>query len=199
VNGVHPGAIHDYPRARPHTDFVPAAVPSLPLSRDRIVAAALSMTRNSGDPPSMRALAAELAVTPGALYRHLEGQHQLVTLMIDEVMEHVAMPDLADEPDPWKRIRYHVRSLMATLAGYPALDRLIARYGDTSEAARVRQRWVVRQLRIAGLSRGDAVRAYGALDIYWLGSRQRADRSESTFYFGLDRLLEGIREFAQST
>ena len=167
-----------------------------PLSQDRIVAVALSLTRQDGEPPGMRALAAELEVTPGALYRHVTNQQQLVALMINDAMERVEMPEVAEGADPWEPIRIHVRSLMGILDTYPGLDGLIARYGDSSPAARLRQRWLVRQLQAAGLARADAVRSYGALDMYWLGSRQRARRPRATFYFGLDRLLDGLREFA---
>ena len=167
------------------------------LNAERIVAVALSMTRQGGEPPGMRALAAELEVTPGALYRHLANQQQLVALMINDAMERVAMPRSTEESDPWERIRIHVRSLVGILDSYPGLDSLIARYGDSSPAARLRQRWLVSQLQAAGLPRSDAVRAYGALDMYWLGSRQRARRPRATFYFGLDRLLDGLRDFAE--
>jgi AcrR family transcriptional regulator len=167
-----------------------------PLSQARIVTVALSLTQQDGVPPGMRALAAELQVTPGALYRHVASQQELVALMINEAMEHVAMLEPAECADPWESIRIHVRSLMGILDSYPGLDTLIARYGDGSPAARLRQRWLVGQLQAAGLTRADAVRAYGALDMYWLGSRQRTARPRSTFYFGLDRLLDGLRAFA---
>ncbi|MCV7282376.1 TetR/AcrR family transcriptional regulator [Mycolicibacterium flavescens] len=176
-----------------------AAPATAPLTRDRIVSAALSLTKAAGEPPSMRTLAGELSVTPGALYRHVAGQADLVALMIDEVMEHVEMPDEATEPDPWRRIRAHVHSLTKTLDAYPGLDRLIAHHGDSSNAARVRQQWTMDQLRTAGLNRRDAGRAYGALDIYWLGSRQRTQRSVATFLFGLDRLLEGLRAHSRNS
>jgi AcrR family transcriptional regulator len=170
-----------------------------PLSQGRIVTAALSLTRQDGEPPSMRTLAAELDVTPGALYRHLTSQQQLVALMVDDAMERVAMPGPVQEADPWERIRIHVRSLMGILDTYPGLDKLIAQYGDSSPAARLRQRWLVRQLQSAGLARADAVRAYGSLDMFWIGARQRAQRPRATFYFGLDRLLDGLRDFAISS
>jgi AcrR family transcriptional regulator len=167
-----------------------------PLSQDRIVAVALSLTQQDGEPPGMRALAVELGVTPGALYRHIASQQQLVALMINDAMERVDMPAPAEEADPWERIRIHVRSLIGVLDTYPGLDSLIARYGDSSPAAKLRQRWLVRQVQAAGLAHADAVRAYGVLDMYWLGSRQRAGRPRSTFYFGLDRLIDGLRDFA---
>ena len=161
-----------------------------------MVSAALALTQQDGEPPGMRALAAQLGVTPGALYRHVANQEQLVSLMITDAMERVAMPESTEGTDPWEPIRIHVRSLMGILDAYPGLDSLIARYGDSSPAARIRQRWLVRQLQAAGLARADAVRAYGALDMYWLGSRHRDRQSRATFYFGLDRLLDGLRVFA---
>jgi len=124
------------------------------LNAERIVAVALSMTRQGGEPPGMRALAAELEVTPGALYRHLANQQQLVALMINDAMERVAMPRSTEESDPWERIRIHVRSLVGILDSYPGLDSLIARYGDSSPAARLRQRWLVTPLRRCSGVRG---------------------------------------------
>jgi AcrR family transcriptional regulator len=170
-----------------------------PLNQERIVAVALSLTRHDGEPPSMRALAAELAVTPGALYRHLSSQRQLVTLMVDDAMERVEMPDPAREPDPWERIRTYIRSLTRVLDACPGLDTLIAGYGDNSPAARLRQQWLVRQLQSAGFRRADAIKAYQSLDMYWIGSRQRTHKTNATFYFGLDRLLDGLRDFAEAS
>jgi AcrR family transcriptional regulator len=164
-----------------------------------MVAAALALTRQDGEPPGMRVLAAQLGVTPGALYRHVANQEQLVALMITEAMERVEMPEPAEGDDRWDAVRIYIRSLMGILDEYPGLDGLIARYGDSSPAARIRQRWLVRQLQAAGLTRADAVRAYGALDMYWLGSRHRDRQSRATFYFGLDRLLDGLRDFASKS
>jgi AcrR family transcriptional regulator len=146
----------------------------------------------------MRKLAAELGVTPGALYRHLSGQSELIALMIDDIMERVEMPDSEVESDPWQRIRIHVRSVNKVLNGYPGVDRLVARNADSSASARRRQRWLVDQLRAGGLSRPDAVKAYGALETYWLGSRHRNALSPATFYFGLDRMIEGFVMRARS-
>jgi AcrR family transcriptional regulator len=141
----------------------------------------------------MRELATELTVTPGALYRHFDGQAQLTALMIDAVMDQVAMPGAADEADPWKRIRIHVRSLTETLDEYPGLDQLVAGHGDDSAPARMRQRWFLQQLQDGGLVAADARRAYGVIYTYWLGSRQPPRRFAKAFYFGLDRLIDGLR------
>ena len=163
-----------------------------PLSSDKIVAAALAMARASGEPPGMRELAAALSVTPGALYRHVTGQAELVELMIDEVLGQVVIPD-ESEPDPWQRIRSYMRSLTSILDEHPGLDRLIAGYGDGSKAAKARQRWFLRQLRSSGLGSAESRSAYGAIHMYWLGSRQPPRRFASSFEFGLERLIDGLR------
>jgi AcrR family transcriptional regulator len=165
---------------------------AMPLSAERIVAAALAMARASGEPPGMRELAAALSVTPGALYRHVTGQVELVELMIDEVMEQVVMPD-ESQPDPWQRIRDYMRSLTSILDSHPGLDRLIAGYGDSSAAAKARQRWFLRQLRSGGLGSAESRSAYGAIHMYWLGSRQPPRRFADSFEFGLERLIDGLR------
>jgi hypothetical protein len=87
----------------------------------------------------------------------------------------------SDEPDPWLRISNYIRSLISTLEPYPGMGRLIAGFADASSAARTRQRWVVRQLRLAGLSRATCLRAYDVLETYWLGSLQRQGLSQKLF------------------
>jgi AcrR family transcriptional regulator len=147
----------------------------------------------------MRRLSTELGVTPGALYRHVSGQSELLALMIDDVMERIEMPDAGRETDPWQRIRLYVQSLTRVLDAYPGLDRLIADHAATSAPARLRQQWFVEQLQAAGLSRADARRSYGVIQMYWLGSRQPGIRSRATFFFGLDRLLDGLRGLGSAT
>lgn len=166
---------------------------SVPLSVERIVTMALSMAQRGGDPPGMREVAAALCVTPGALYKHVNGQSQLVELMIDAVMAEVPIPDDRDDVDAWSRIRIYVLSLTRVLDEHPGLDKLVAGYGDESAAARSRQRWFMQQLRSAGLKSDDAKRAYGAIHLYWLGSRQPPRRFVTSFEFGLDCMLEGVR------
>jgi AcrR family transcriptional regulator len=157
------------------------------------VAGALALARRSGQPPGMRELAATLSVTPGALYRHVASQAELVELMIDAVLGEVVMPTECEEPDPWQRIRRYVRSLTTILDAHPGLDRLIAGFGDASSAAKRRQRWFLRQLRSSGLGLADSRRAYGAIHTYWLGSRQPPRAFADSFEYGLDRLIDGLR------
>lgn len=154
---------------------------------------ALSIAQRGGNPPGMRELAAVLSVTPGALYKHVKGQAELIELMIDAVMAQVSIPGDDDEVDAWSRIRTYVLSLTRVLNEHPGLDRLVAGYGDDSVAARRRQRWFMHQLREAGLDNADARRAYGAIYMYWLGSRQPPRQFTMSFEFGLDCLIDGVR------
>ena len=64
-----------------------------PLTRERIVAAAIRIADASGmDELSMRRVATDLGVATMALYRYLPSKDDLVVLMIDEVFAAVPLP-----------------------------------------------------------------------------------------------------------
>ncbi|WP_280722375.1 TetR/AcrR family transcriptional regulator C-terminal domain-containing protein [Kitasatospora sp. MAA4] len=71
------------------------------LSRERIVRAAIAIADAEGIAPlSMRRVAAELGVAPMALYRHVPGKDELVTLMADTAIGDTSYPD--DPPVGWR-------------------------------------------------------------------------------------------------
>lgn len=75
------------PKHRPHRD----------LSIDEIVQTARSITRDEGDEAlTMRRLARECGVTPGAIYRHVKDRVELEDRMVDAAMGEM----LATLPDP---------------------------------------------------------------------------------------------------
>jgi AcrR family transcriptional regulator len=69
------------------------------LTRDQVIAQALTIIANHGiHALTMRRLAADLGVVPGALYRHLRNKQQLHDLLLDTVLAEVDLdldPDLA--------------------------------------------------------------------------------------------------------
>ena len=71
--------------------------PEQPLTRGRIVAAAMAVADGEGlDAVSMRRLAAELGVGPMSLYRHVAGREQLEHLLVRAVFGAAPLP----EPGP---------------------------------------------------------------------------------------------------
>ena len=75
------------------------------LNRDAIAAAGLAVVdRDGAGAFSMRAVAAELGVSPMSLYHHIADRAELVTLMVDVAVREVPMPGpsgLAWNEDLW--------------------------------------------------------------------------------------------------
>ena len=70
-----------------------ARQPKEPLSRQRIVTAALRvMDREGADGLSMRTLAQELDTAPTSLYRHVRNKGELLDLVLDSLMGEVQLP-----------------------------------------------------------------------------------------------------------
>ena len=77
----------------------PAAPERVPLTRRRIVEAAVALVDGDGLAVlSFRRLAAELAVTPMAIYGHVADKDQLLDLMLDYVLGEVDLSPAHPEP-----------------------------------------------------------------------------------------------------
>jgi AcrR family transcriptional regulator len=86
-----------------------------PLSREAIVQATLRVLDAEGfERLSMRRVAAELGTGAGALYWHVAGKEELLTLVIDQVASELELPE--PEPERWqeqlKELARELRSLM---------------------------------------------------------------------------------------
>jgi AcrR family transcriptional regulator len=93
-----------------------------PLSRPRIVRAALRLVDEKGLPAmTMRALATELEVSPMALYNHVRDKDELVDLMVDLMLGEVDTS--ATEGDWLTQLRALVRSYHQALAAHHQLAR----------------------------------------------------------------------------
>lgn len=86
----------------------------LPLSRARVLAAAIELADQAGiDAVSMRALAGTLDVVPMALYKHVRGKEELLSGMADAV--------ITEYPDPPADAAWHDRVRSRSLAAREAL------------------------------------------------------------------------------
>ncbi len=71
------------------------------LSLDEIVAVAIDMLTDADDTAlTMRRLATECGVTPMALYNHVADKEEILTHVVDRVLEPVAVFDAAAHADP---------------------------------------------------------------------------------------------------
>ncbi|WP_412748859.1 TetR/AcrR family transcriptional regulator [Krasilnikovia sp. M28-CT-15] len=100
------------------------ALPRTPLSRDRVLRAAVARADESGiDALSMRKLAQELGVVPMALYKHVANKEELLDGMIDVVVAEIDPP--AEDAD-WKTaIRRRILCARQVLLRHPWASRVI--------------------------------------------------------------------------
>ena len=78
------------------------AVRRVPLSRDRVLRAAVALADKAGiESLSMRKLAQELGVVPMALYKHVANKDELLDGMVDVVVGEIDPP----VPTPTGRVR----------------------------------------------------------------------------------------------
>jgi AcrR family transcriptional regulator len=100
------------------------AVRRTPLSRDRVLAAAVALADEAGiDSVSMRRLAQELGVVPMALYKHVASKEELLDGMVDAVVGEI------DPPLPgvdWKdAIRQRILSARRSLLRHPWASQVV--------------------------------------------------------------------------
>src|SRR3954452_22812324 len=130
-----------------------------PLSRDRILDAAVDLARQDGPTAlSMRRIAQELDVWPMSLYRHFRDKDEL----LDALAERAASGIKVDDGDDW---RAQVRSLLA---------RARTAFERHPGGARLHREPALRDagpalLARGGLSRREAARAWDVLVAYAAG------------------------------
>jgi AcrR family transcriptional regulator len=137
-------------------------IPREPLSRERIVDAAMAIVDAGGlDALSMRSVAQALDTGPASLYAHVDSKDDLLALLIDRVAEGIALP----EPDPerWQeQVKAMVRDVHHGLLAHRDLARASLATIPLSPAALAFRDRMIAVLRGGGLP--DRVVAY-AVDL----------------------------------
>ncbi len=138
------------------------------LDRKRIVDAAMALADRIGTAPlTIRALAAELASSPMALYHHVADKDEILDAMVDRVFEEIALPVIGA---PWRgEMERRARSARDAFRRHPwaivLMDSrtspgpMTLRHGDA----------VIGCLRAAGMPIGLTAHAVAALDTVTYG------------------------------
>jgi AcrR family transcriptional regulator len=147
------------------------------LSLDQITESTIALIRREGlGRLSMRQLAAELGVTPMAVYYHVPSKTALLDLAADRIMKSIALPDPALH---WtERLRQLILDLQQLFAEYPGLARYAAEHMD-SAATLSWMEMILHVLHTGGFPPKDAVSALVVIGFYNNPASLRMDRPGS--------------------
>jgi AcrR family transcriptional regulator len=142
-----------------------------PLSKQRVLEKAIALADTDGiEALSMRKLGQALGVEAMSLYNHVANKGELVTAMVDHVVEQFELPD--DEPRWDVAIRRCAISAHDLLIEHQWACSLALVPSDTRTIGGPRIRymeWLLRRLREAGFSAKLAYSAYHTLDSHIFG------------------------------
>jgi AcrR family transcriptional regulator len=139
-----------------------------PLSRDRILRAAIKLADRQGlDALSMRTLATSLKVGAMSLYNHVANKDELLDGMVDVVIGEITWP--THDAD-WKgALRARATSALAVMTAHPWAPMLVASRISVGPNRLGYIDATLATLREAGFSWLEADRAWNAMDNYIFG------------------------------
>jgi AcrR family transcriptional regulator len=140
----------------------------LPLSRDRILAAAVEIADESGvGAVTMREVASRLGVEAMSLYNHVANKDDILDGMADFVVEQF---DLPEDVDRWREaMRRRAVSAHEVFGRHPWAPMLFDSRKSSGPARLHYFDWVLGKLMTAGFSVDGAARAFSLLDSYIYG------------------------------
>ncbi|MFI6787245.1 TetR/AcrR family transcriptional regulator [Nonomuraea sp. NPDC050383] len=154
---------------------------TLPLSRARIVAAAIDLIEREGaDAVSMRRIAAELGVGVMSLYNHVPTKDALLDGVAEAVLSEI---QFTDDPDAdWTdRVRMQARAFRQIAHHYPRCTMLVVSRQLHSAAGLLPVERALATLRSAGFDGPDAVRVLRLFIAFVVGSLLREVGVTPTF------------------
>jgi AcrR family transcriptional regulator len=154
---------------------------SEPLSRARIIAAAIDLIEREGaDAVSMRRIAAELGVGVMSLYNHVPNKDALLSGVAETVLSGI---EFTDDPDAhWTdRVRVQARAFRQIAHHYPRSTMLVVSRQLHSHAGLLPVERALATLRSAGFDGADAVRMLRVFIAFIVGSLLREVGVTPTF------------------
>ena len=153
------------------TKTAEAAERRIPLSKDRVLEAALGLADQSGlESLTMRTLGESLGVGPMALYRHVANKEAIVDGIVDLVFSEIDVPSAKAD---WKTaMRHRAISVREVLSRHRWAVGLMESRTNPGPANLRHHDAVIGNLRSAGFDMPMAAHAYSVLDSYIYGFAQ---------------------------
>jgi AcrR family transcriptional regulator len=145
-----------------------SAKPRAPLSRERVLCAALVLADSGGiESLTMRKIGQELQVEAMSLYNHVANKGDILNGIVDLVFSEIAVP--SDRAD-WKTaMRQRAISARDALLRHPWAISLMQSRSTPGPATLRHHDWVIGSLREAGFTIDMAAHAFSVLDGYVYG------------------------------
>lgn len=163
------------------------------ISREAVLDSTLALAEERGlDAVSMRSVAADLQVTPMALYHHVRNKEDLLDGLVERLLDELPLPD----PEaPWEeRLRSLAQRLRETAQRHPdAFPMLLRRPVRSEGALRVREA-VYALLRDAGVPEELVPRAERLISTFVIGFG--ASEAGGRFAAHSEEVLEADFEWA---
>lgn len=147
--------------------------PRIPLSRERVLSAALHVADTGGiESLSIRHIANELGAKPMALYNHIANKDDILDGIVDLVFNEIAVPS---EHTYWKTaMRLRAHSARDALVRHPWASILMqSRTSSPGPSTLQHQNDVIGCLRTAGFTIHQAAHAFSVIDSYIYGFTQQ--------------------------
>jgi TetR/AcrR family tetracycline transcriptional repressor len=141
-----------------------------PLSRERVLAAALALVDAEGvEALTMRRLGRELGVEAMSLYGYVDSKDDLIEGVVEQVFREMPLI-VPGGPGGWQaRLRRHVATYRRVLLAHPNVVRLVARRPLDIEGVAAFVESALAELRSLGLDLETADRVLGVLAGFTLG------------------------------
>ena len=150
-----------------------------PLSRDRVVEAALELVDAEGpDALTMRALGRALGVEAMSIYEYTSGKDELVQAVMERLLEELELPT-SGHPDWKQRVRDVVGAWLRLAERHPKAFPLLYRERPFFPRDLYFPEEIYDALRQAGFDEPATVTAYGAIALFVNGALMRGSPTTS--------------------
>ena len=162
-----------------------------PLSRERVVTAAMALADEKGEAGvTMRAIAARLGVEAMSLYNHVADREDILNGMVDAVFSEIDLPVAGTG---WKEaMRARATSVRTVLRRHPWAVGLMDSRNHPGPATLRHHDAVLGVLRAGGFSISMAAHAFSVMDSYLYGFVLQEQRLPFTNATELDEVATGI-------
>jgi AcrR family transcriptional regulator len=139
-----------------------------PLTRDRVLCAAIAVADESGiESLTMRKLAEHIGVKPMSLYYHVANKEEILDGIVDSVFGEISLPRIGAE---WKdAMRHRAISVRQILGDHPWATSLMQSRVNPGPAQLGHHDSVIGCLRKGGFSVAMAAHAFSVMDAYIYG------------------------------